>query len=656
MALRETPSSNASPFEPISADFPTAASVATGPTGDSTDVAFEQIEIESSIPARLERVAAALANHPALIGGASYTYGELNAAANRLAHQLLTEWADNSDPVALLFSHDTPVVVAMLGVLKAGKICTVLDPLAPPERLRSIFTDLGATILVTNHEQLALVEEFLPPYAACLNLNNLLTSLPTTNPHLVIQAAAPAAITYTSGSTGTPKGVIKNHRGVLHKAWLTGVHDHTSSRDRVAMLYAANFGAAFADIWGTLLNGATIVFYDINRRGAAGLVTWILNEAISCLHIPTELYRHLLDQLSVDLVFPQMRILAPSGRIYRRDVERSWAHLPPGCVITSRFSSSETGRSMHMKLTPETPITHDIVPAGYPLDGIDLFLRTETGEPAMPGEVGQICVRSRYLPTGYWRNSELTDAIYHVDPTDPTYRICYTGDWGRLLDDGCLLFLGRKDSRVKIRGYRIDLNEIEAALYNLPAIRSAVIVVHERPNGEEYLVAYYVPADQAKTTASDIRNTLTQSLPSYMIPATFVCLDELPMTANGRVNRNLLPPPDPALRWQRPALATPYQPARTPWEERLVTTWQEVLAVEPIGIDDHFFDLGGNSLRAMQIHARVADQVAGGLPAHLLFECATVAEMALLLTQWEAMQLPESELVALLMAIEVQAM
>jgi acyl-CoA synthetase (AMP-forming)/AMP-acid ligase II len=232
-----------------------------------------------------------------------------------------------------------------------------------------------------------------------------------------------------------------------------------------------------------------------------------------------------------------------------------------------------------MALTRTTPISSDIIPAGYPLPGVELFLQTEEGAPAAPGEIGQIYVRSRYLPSGYWRNLEQTAQVYQRDPIDTDQHICATDDWGRLRSDGSLEFLGRKDSRFKIRGYRVDLVEIEKAL----------------------------------------------------------------------------PEPHSNPQWERPLLDTPYQPPRTPLEEMLVITWQEVLAVEPIGVHDHFLDLGGNSVRAMQIHARLLRQLQSDLPARLIFECATVAEMALALTQQAAAQVESMELEELLATIEALA-
>ncbi len=302
--------------------------------------------------------------------------------------------------------------------------------------------------------------------------------------------------------------------------------DHIQVGDRVGLLQSCNFGAAISDVWGTLLNGATVAFYDVSAQGINGLSAWLRNQAITTLHIPTELHRQLLDSLTAEETFPALRILAPSGRIYRRDLERSWAHLSLACVVTSRFSSSETGRSTRMEISRSTQLDSNIVPVGYPLDGVELSLHNEDGTPVLAGEAGQIWVRSRYLPIGHWHSPELTQKTYLVDPSHPepsdnAIRICRTGDWGRLRPDGCFELLGRKDARVKVRGYRIDLSEVEAALYALPSIRAAAVTTHQTASHEPYIIAYHIPVLVASTSVSDLRRQLGESLPSYMIPSFF---------------------------------------------------------------------------------------------------------------------------------------
>ena len=281
----------------------------------------------------------------------------------------------------------------------------------------------------------------------------------------------------------------------------------------------------------------------------------------------------------------------------------------------------------------------------------------EDGNALGPDQIGEIAVRSRYLAGGYWGKPELSKEKFVTNGSaneQPLYRM---GDWGRMGADGCLEFLGRKDEMVKIRGFRVELGEVEAMLYTLPMVKAAAVVVHKRPvpaeqAAEPEIIAYLVPNTQPVPTTSALRTALAVRLPDYMIPVRFIMVDQLPMTPNGKIDRKALPPLDDNTYRERPFLDTAYVPPRTPMEELVVAIWQEVLDVESVGVDDHFLDLGGNSLRVMQVHARLVNQVHGDLPARLLLECATVAEMALRITQQQAAQVDQTELAQLLAALE----
>lgn len=601
-------------------------------------IPFERAEIESTIQARFMRVVAACPANLAIVGSVSYSYSELNLAANRLAHtlgaMLGTVSQGTQEPVVLLLSHDTDLVVAMLGVLKAGQFYVSLPTDAPPARLRNLLENLGARLIITNAQSAPVAAALKQSGRQILNLDQLPNNVPTVDLPCATLATAPATISYTSGSTGEPKGIVKNHQAILHRVWNKIVYNNLTTNDRLALLHTANF----LEVWNALLSGATLVLYDIHRQGGSNLAQWLLDQQITSLYLPIELYRQLLDSLPDDAYFPHLRTVEPSGRFYRHDVEHSWQFLPPTAVIGSRYACSEAGRVTQINLARSTPLTTNVMPTGYPLPDVEIFLLDQAGQLVATGEEGQIYVRSQYLPSGYWRRPELTSQVYQADLDKPGWRICCTGDWGRLRPDGMLEFIGRKDARVKIRGYRIDLGEVEAALYQLPEIRSVAVVAQEHPQNEAYLAAYYVPAAAAQPTTSGLRAALAQSLPAQMIPAVFIHMEQLPQTSTGKIDRRALPTPDPGLLWARPTLDTPYLAPRTPIEATLANIWSEVLDVEPVGVHDQFADLGGNSLHTMQIHARVVKQWQMTIPSRQLFECATVAEMALVLILYRAEQ------------------
>jgi len=620
--------------------------------GQPLTIPFERAEIEGKLQARFARIVAACPSNLAIVGGVSYSYSELNQAANRLAHALSAMLGPArqmaEEPVALLLSHDTDLVVAMLGVLKAGQFYVSLAADTPIARLRSLLENLGARLMITNTQSAGLAAELWQSGCQILNLDEIPNQAIATDLPCATLGTAPATITYTSGSTGAPKGIVKSHQAILHRVWNKTVYNHINTSDRLALIQTVNF----IEVWNALLNGATLVFYDVHQQGGSNLAHWLLDQQITSLYLPIELYRQLLDSLPDDAYFPHLRTVEPSGRFYRHDVEHSWQFLPPTAVIGSRYACSETGRVTQINLSRSTPLTTNIMPTGYPIPDVEIFLLNQAGQAVATAEEGQIYVRSPYLPSGYWRSPELTSQVYQADPDRPGWRICCTGDWGRLQPDGMLEFIGRKDARVKIRGYRIDLGEVEAALYQLPEIRSAVVVAQEHPQREAYLAAYYVPATGAQPTTSTLRTALAQTLPAQMIPAVFIRMEQLPQTPNGKLDRKALPTPDSGLLWARPTLDTPYLAPRTPLETTLATIWAEVLGVEPVGMHDQFADLGGNSLRAMQIQARVSSHWQLTVPARRLFECATIAEMALVLLQYQAEQTQAARVEQLLTDLE----
>jgi acyl carrier protein len=264
------------------------------------------------------------------------------------------------------------------------------------------------------------------------------------------------------------------------------------------------------------------------------------------------------------------------------------------------------------------------VPVGYPVADKEVLLFDENGREAGPGEVGEIAVRSKYLAVGYWRQPELTRAAFVPDPDGGEARMYFTGDLGVMRPDGCLVHLGRKDFQVKIRGHRVEVGEIEAALARLDAVKAAI--VHPQPdrNGEQRLVAYVVPAPGKTALIDELRRELALTLPDFMMPSHFVILEDLPLLPNGKVNRRALPPPGA----ERPELPELYVAPRNATEATLATIWSEALEIDTIGIHDRFLDLGGDSLRASRILGRTIDCLGIELSVTDVLQTETIAQMA----------------------------
>jgi len=260
---------------------------------------------------------------------------------------------------------------------------------------------------------------------------------------------------------------------------------------------------------------------------------------------------------------------------------------------------------------------------------MEVLLLDEDGTAVRPDDIGEIAIRSRYLSPGYWRRPDLTAAAFRPDPAGGPERIYRTGDLGRRLPDGCLVHLGRKDFQVKIRGFRVEVAEVEGALLSLPTVQEAVVVAREDRPGDRRLVAYLVPTARPAPTVTALRQTLAAVVPDYMLPAAYVLLDALPKTPGGKVDRRALPPPGRT----RPALDQPLVAPRTPVEATVGAIWQEVLGLDELGIHDNFFDLGGHSLAASQVLARVTETLHVDLPLRVLFAAPTVAGVAVAVVQ-----------------------
>jgi len=592
------------------------------PTG--TFAKFKRHEIEQSIPQRLEQMASRYPERFAVkTRTRALSYEQLNHAANRLGHAILEKSGSGSEPVALLFEKDATVIAAFLGVLKAGKFYVPLDPTSPRARSAYILEDSQAKVLVTDSQNLGLARELGGGKLQIEVFDISDTSLPSQNLGLSIPSDNFAWIIYTSGSTGQAKGVVQSHRNALQYVMNYTNTFHICAEDRFSLLFSWGVNAAAHDILTALLNGATLLPFNLNEEGFSNLGGWLDQEKItSYCSVPTVL-RHFATHLSENKQFSHVRLLRLVGEpVYRRDVEIYRRHFSDRCIFVNRLGMTETGSLLFYLVDKNTPIDGHEVPVGYPVEGNDVFLLDgENRRPAI-GQIGEIAVNSPYLFRGYWRKPELTAASLGSDAADPERKIYRTGDLGRMLSDGCVVCLGRKDFQVKIRGHRIELSEIEMALIELDVVEDAVVTARLDTQGNQRLVGYVMPAQ--RPTVTHLRRELEQRLPASLIPSVFVMLDALPQLPNGKIDRRALPAPS----GERPELDTPLVAPRTPVELTLARIWAEVLGLNQVGIHDNFFELGGHSLLAMQFLSRLRNIPGIELPVRAVFERPTVAELA----------------------------
>lgn len=579
---------------------------------------FERDEIEQSMVARFESQAARRPSALAITDRAHrWSYGELNGVANRVAMAIPEPTPAGERPVALLFEQGAPAIAALLAVLKAGRFYVPLSPQLPAAKLAAILEDSAADLILTNELNAPLARKFADAATEILVIDGLIEpAVAERNLGLAIPPDALAYILYTSGSTGVPKGVVHNHRNVLHYIMKYTNAAQLGAADRLSLLPYYDAAAAVPAIFGALLNGASLHLFDLRAQGFTKLADWIAQEAITVYHSTPQVFRRLVQALPTGATFPALRLVRMGGEaLLRADVELYRRHFPEPTLMLNTLSATEMNIIRLFFVDHATSFDGPVVPVGYEVADTEIVLLDEEGGETA-GE-GEIAIRSRYLFCGYWRKPELTAAVLSQCPDGR--RLFRTGDRGRMLPDGCLVHLGRNDSRLKIRGITVEAAEVEAALLADPSVRQACVVGRPDQSGEMRLVAYVA----SEAPPSELRRRLALRVAGPMIPAAFVRLDTLPVTAGGKVDRRALP--DPGL------VRTGIDPPRDPHELRITRLWEEMLGVWPVGIRDDFFELGGDSLLALQLVTRLEKIASKPLPASLLLQAATVESQAAIL-------------------------
>lgn len=591
---------------------------------DNPFIEFRREEIEQSIAERFasqarkypQRVAVKTTNY-------EWTYEELDRTVNCVAQSMLQVCGTSAGRVALLFEHDAPMVAGMLGALRAGKTYVPLDPHHPEERMLQVIEDSGATALIANNKNLAQAKRLVRTGLQLINIDELVSAespidLPAVEPDRL------AYILYTSGSTGKPKGVMQNHRNVLHYIRVYTNNLQLSADDRLTLFSSYCFDASVMDIYGALLNGATLFPVDLKEDGLVDLPEQLIAEEITVYHSTPTVYRYFVNELTSankKVEFPNLRLVVLGGeKVTRADVESYQQHFPEHCLFVNGLGPTEATVSLQNFINKQTKISGESVPVGFPVDDTEVLLLNKTGKPSEIS--GEIAIKSAHVALGYWNNTDATARAFSTNGDGPNVRTYRTGDMGRRLPDGSIKFEGRKDFQIKIRGFRVELGEIESALAQHVQVRECAVVAHENGAGDTKLVGYVVPAT---TSVGTLRDFLKQKLPEYMVPGSFVMLDALPLTASGKLNRRALPAPESLeTREENKETVAP----QTQLQNQLATIWSELLSVKVVGINDNFFELGGHSLLAVRLFAQIEKKLGKRLPLATLFQAPTVAQLA----------------------------
>jgi amino acid adenylation domain-containing protein len=597
------------------------------PTG--TFVEFSPEEVDQSIARRFERI---VSQHPDRIAvkykDKKLTYADLNKTANGIAHTILDRRGEKEEPVVLLYDHGVDVIAAIMGVLKAGKFFVALDSQDPIARNLSALKESRAELILTYANNESLVKGFGEADMQVLHTDCLPPNRCSQNPELHIAPSALTYVGYTSGSTGVPKGVMQTHRNLLQQTMVYTNTVHVCVDDHLTLLHSCNNGASTPHLFSALLNGATLLPFDARTEETRVLVRWLTQEGITIYHSVSALFREFTEILTGSEDFSTIRIVHLSGdTVTKKDLGLYKKHFSPDCIFVNRLGSREANTVLLGLFDKSSESSESILPIGPTVEGKGILLLGDNNEPVEDQSVGEIVIKSRYLSPGYWRDPEQTGAAFECPAGVVDGRLYRTGDLGRLLIDGRYQHLGRKDSRVKVRGHRIELAEIEIALLNLPTIKESAVLTWELPNGDVRLIAYVVSDHQPVSTSRELRQLLRETLPDYMIPATIMFLDRLPRTPNGKLDRRAIPPPSN----RRPELDIPYVEPKTLTEKQLSQIWTEILSLDQVGIHDSFFDLGGHSLAATRVVSQILRVFQVEVPLQSLFQAPTIADLAKLI-------------------------
>ena len=585
-----------------------------------------------------------------VFGAERLSYAELNARANRLAHHLRTLDVGPEVMVGVCMERSLHLAVALLAVLKAGGAFVPLDPELPTARLVHMLHDTQAPVVLTQaHLSARLAEpgpavEVPPRHLLCLDAPGpaLASALAASDPHDPASLTGPdslAYVIYTSGSTGRPKGVMSLHRGLSnHICWLAQVMAVTPI-DRVLQKTTIGFDAAVWEFFTPWQAGATLVLARPGeQRDPEALVRTMRDEGITIVQFVPSALRALLDEPALAACTP-LRHMMSGGEALDWDLARAFQARLPGATLGNFYGPSEASDDVtHTVAGPRanpnpglgtTPHSNDLssgtgsVPIGRPIANVQCYVLDAHLQPLPIGAAGELFVGGAGLARGYLGRPELTAERFVAHPFAPGQRLYRTGDRVRWRADGQLDCLGRSDSQVKIRGQRVELGEIEAALNAQPGVHQAVVVVRDIAPGLASLVAYVVGVPAAGVDPTHMKARLATLLPSSMLPDAFVVLDALPTLPNGKINRNALPMPHMALGPMAPV------PPRTPTEQAAWEIWRELLRTDTFGVHDNFFDLGGQSLLAAQVMSRLRAALQIALPLQALFDAPTVAGLAL---------------------------
>jgi amino acid adenylation domain-containing protein len=555
----------------------------------------------TSIAARFREIVSATPDAVAIIAPRGrITFGELDRWSDAIATELLERNAGREYPIAIVTRDPIALIPAALGAVKSGHFFVVIDANDPEERIAKILEASGA------RETIADPIASLPSPADG-------PSAPTANPNDLVQ------LVFTSGTTGAPKAIANRQQGFVERLIRQSTLTGRAAGERVSYTALPGFARATYEIFGSLLNGATLCAFDARSQSLEELAELIRRERVSILTLTPALFRRFMKSAPADLDLSSIRKLRLGADVVTvPDVEAYKVRFLRGCTLERAFNASETGLVMHMSIDHDTPIPGPLVPIGRPPANVHVRVVDEDGNDVAVDEVGELIVRSPTIANGYWNAPELTAEKFRFADDGITFR---TGDLVKRDADGLYYFIGRKDARLKIHGRRIDPLEIESALLACAGTREAAVVGKPDANGELRLVAYVSMNEGAAFVPRDLRAALRAALPAFLVPSRIYALDALPVSGAGKVDRR-------ALVQRVDPIITHDEIASDELERTLLGIWSRAVGAAVRLHDDFFDDLGGESLVAADLVADVQRLLGRSIHLSLLLELNTVAKMA----------------------------
>lgn len=571
------------------------------------------------------------------------TYRELNERADALAGALRKQGVGPGVPVGVCLERSLDMMVGLLGILKAGGCYVPLDPAYPKDRLAFMLADAQPPVLLTQTSLRKSLNFEIPELKVlCVDIQGHAPRIASVAPQNTDHASTNLAyIIYTSGSTGQPKGVMITHRNVANL--FAGMDRVLGTGPGVWLAVTSiSFDISVLELFWTLARGFTVVIHSEGSRTGSrtkvieqkSISDQILQHGVTHFQCTPSLAANLIRTPGSSETLRLLRKFLVGGEALPATLATQLRHLLRGELL-NMYGPTETTVWSATQLVREV---NGSVPIGRPIANTEIHILDEQLLPVLAGEPGEIFIGGEGVARGYLNRPELAAEKFVADPfsRDARARLYRTGDIGRFRADGAVEFLGRADHQVKLYGHRIELGEIESVLRQHAAVQECVVHVWAAGPDDHRLAAYVVPVNGSAPPAAELRRFLEPKLPAHMIPAAFVWLEKMPLTPNGKIDRNVLPKPDEV----RPDLDAAYIPPQTPIEEIIAGIWRRSLRVEKVGMQDNFFDLGGNSLLLMEIHAQLCGALKMDFPIVQLFEHPTIAAFVESLAAREKISFP----------------